>query len=298
MEATTACNLRCVKCIHSKEDGIKIGSLTYENFEKIFNKIRKYAIVIVFVNWGEAFLNKDIFKMIARCREEKIKVDFSTNLCFENKKLLEQIVESGLDVLMVSLDGVSQEAYGRYRVGGEAELVFNNIKFIEDYKKKINSKIPKIYWQFLVNRYNEDEKEEAQNKARELGVDILFNKFRPTTYREVFMSDKEKYEDLKDWLPQKSDISYKKVLLEGKQRRCLDPWTMFVINFDGGVYPCCSLVGEEYYFGNIFKENLEDIWNNRNFVAARKIILAKNKYEEKRYFYLVCAICKNNNFIL
>lgn len=296
IEATTACNLRCVKCIHSKEGAIEIGSLTYENFDKIFKKIKKYAIVITFVNWGEPFLNKDIFKMISKCSSEGIRLDFSTSLNLKDKKLLEMIVDSGLEALTISLDGITQNSYSKYRVGGDIRLVFDNIKYLLDYKKKVNSKKPRIFWQFLVNRYNEEEMEQAKKIAKELGIGIFFNKFRPTTHKEVFMPDKEKLEDLKDWLPHKNDISYEKALIGGKKRRCLRPWTMFVINFDGGVYPCCSLVGEEYYFGNILKDSLEDIWKNEKFTLARKIILEKNKLREGSD--IVCSICKKNNFTL
>lgn len=295
IEATTYCNLRCSKCIHGEKNSyLTKGILSYENFKIIFDKIKRYAIVISFANWGEPFLNKDVFKMIKTCKEDNIITNISSNLNFTNPKIAEEIVLCGLGNLFVSIDGASQESYEKYRVGGSIKQALDNIGLIQEYKKAHKCHHPKIVWTFLVNRHNEHEMEMARDLAKELGADIYFSWLRPTIHKEVFMSDEEKYQDLLDWFPQTSDISYQKMLENSKPRSCLFPWTTGIINFDGGVYPCCVLTKEKYYFGNLIDEEFQDIWNNELFLEARRTILGKERGGENS----VCLICRENNFIL
>lgn len=298
IEPTTYCNLRCPKCVHSdKNASFNNGTLTYENFTIILEEIKKYAMKISFAVWGEPFLNKEIFRMIKSCKENHISTEVATNLNFADPEIAKEIVRSGLDTLNVALDGTSQESYEKYRIGGNIKRVFDNINLIQKYKKTFGGNHPKIMCSFLVNRYNEHEIEEAKALASNLGVDIGFYKLRPSTYKEVFMSDEEKYQDLLEWFPQTSKVSYQGILKSGKPRGCSHPWTISVINFDGGVYPCCSLTEEKYYFGNLLSGKFDEIWNNELFINARRIILGRQEQDYKGR-NLVCNICKENNFTL
>ena len=68
-------------------------------------------------NWGEPLLNDEIYRMISYARASNIEVHVSSNLNVINKVKAEKLVESGLDVLIVSLDGACQETYMQYRIG-------------------------------------------------------------------------------------------------------------------------------------------------------------------------------------
>ena len=86
-------------------------------------------------------------------------------------KMRDKTVESGLDRLIISLDGTTQEVYSQYRIGGDLEKVLAGAANIVKWKKKLNSKTPYVFFQFLVVRPNEHQMEEAKELAVKTGVD-------------------------------------------------------------------------------------------------------------------------------
>jgi radical SAM protein with 4Fe4S-binding SPASM domain len=98
----------------------------------------------------------------------------------------------------------------------------------------------------------------------------------------------------KDWIPENPKYSAFDINKKEKkiQMRCKQPWATTVINWDGSVLPCCAVYGEQYAFGNVFKEPFTLIWNNQHYRLARKEIL--NKIKESP---TICHICKENGFL-
>jgi MoaA/NifB/PqqE/SkfB family radical SAM enzyme len=82
-------------------------------------------------------------------------------------------IESGLSRLIISIDGVKQESYGKYRIGGNLDKVIDGTKNMVKWKKATGSKTPFIIWQFIVFGHNEGEIEEIRQLAKEVGVDHL-----------------------------------------------------------------------------------------------------------------------------
>ncbi len=80
-------------------------------------------------------------------------------------------LRSGLDRLIISLDGTSQEVYSQYRIGGDLEKVLAGASNIVKWKKKLNSKTPYVFFQFLVVRPNEHQMVQAKELAQKTGVD-------------------------------------------------------------------------------------------------------------------------------
>ena len=98
------------------------------------------------------------------------------NLCDEQ---VEGLATSGINKLIVSVDGATQEVYEKYRVGGDIEKVFNNMKRLMEAKKRHNSKL-NVVWNFLVMKQNEHQMDMARERAKEIGVDITFSIMRTT----------------------------------------------------------------------------------------------------------------------
>jgi hypothetical protein len=118
VDVTNICNLRCPLCPTGVgAPGREKGSMSFSLFKKIIDETGKYLISIDLFNWGEPLLNKETYKMIAYANKKHIVTSVSTNFNFLSEKLAEQLILSGLDILILSIDGASQESYEQYRVG-------------------------------------------------------------------------------------------------------------------------------------------------------------------------------------
>ncbi|MFC1644136.1 radical SAM protein, partial [Candidatus Omnitrophota bacterium] len=131
IETGNICNLSCPLCpTNDKEQkGVKTGFLSFEDFKIIFDKIKPFAKTIDLFSWGEPFLNKNIGKMIKYAKEEKpsLRIFVDSNLNVLTDDQADAVVRYGLDVLKVSCDGVTQEVYQKYRIGGDINKVMANI---------------------------------------------------------------------------------------------------------------------------------------------------------------------------
>ncbi|MBT3985306.1 radical SAM protein [archaeon] len=298
IDPVNICNLKCSLCpTGANSPGRKKCSMKFEEFKKIIDEMGDYLYSIDLYNWGEPFLNKDIFKMIRYARRKNIIVHISSNLNIFDEKNAEKLVDSRLDYLVVSLDGGSQETYEQYRIGGNFDQVIKNIKLVVQKKKEKKSKFPVICWQLLVMKQNEGELEKVKKMAKEIGVDILdFKPIRADLGHEVLKSDKEKYDSAKEFLPEDEKLSrfdYNKKKRSNKVTNCLYLWSSMTINPDGGVSPCCSTYEDVFDFGNILTDGFKKVWNNENYVESRKLI-AKGKEPKVK---TVCYSCYKNGIV-
>lgn len=276
IDSNNTCNLKCPLCPTGKGDKRrKRGYMTFDNFKKLIDENYKTLYSIDLYNWGEPFLHEDIFKMIKYAHDKNIRVNISSNLNHFNKDMAIGLVKSKLDYLIVSLDGVDQKTYAKYRVGGKIDNVFSNIKQIQEEKKKQNSKYPVIIWQFLVMKQNEHQIEKAKEISKELGVILDIKKIRPDMGEEIFREDSDSLDKTKDWMPDDDKFSiynYSTKKRKNVAKLCRFLWTCPVINWNGSVSPCCSIYPENLDFGNVFDASLSKIWNNEKYQSARKII--------------------------
>ena len=110
--------------------------------------------------------------MTAYAHEQGLYTMISTNATFLDK-FGDEIFDSGLDALIVCLDGASKLSHEFYRIGSNFEQVKSNIKKLCQRKKELKAKNPLINLQTLVTRRSEKEIPEVIAMAHELGVDIL-----------------------------------------------------------------------------------------------------------------------------
>ena len=167
-----------------------------------------YLYDLYLYNWGEPLLNKEIFNMVKYSKRFNIRVIISTNLKYFNDKICSELLESGLDELIVSLDGASQASVSKYQTGNNFNEVIDNLKSLVDRKKKLKVNTLKITWRFLVNSYNEGEIRQAKILSQQIGLDkIGFNKFRCDMGSELLFSSEEQFLNVKDWLPVNESFS-------------------------------------------------------------------------------------------
>ncbi|NTW88692.1 MAG: radical SAM protein [Desulfobulbaceae bacterium] len=290
------CQLKCPLC----PVGAKLLTqdriiMSMETFTTILDKM-PFLRAIELYRSGEPFLNPEIFAMIRLAHQRNIKVVISTHFSFVKPDVFfEELAASGLDTLVVSLDGTSQETYSQYRVGGDYDLVMSNIKKLIEAKNRARRNKPEIIWQFLVNKYNEHEIATAQGIAISMGM--------PLDLRPISLADNEpdvRHEciDIEErklnWLPQNeayiSDCykgTYRYPLSKGI---CPQLFTRVMVMADGKILPCCEVWDQESAFGDLLKESFDDIWYGRKYLDARSRALNKKHSSQ---IQSVCFRCNN-----
>ncbi len=274
VEPTNLCNLRCPMC----PSGAGVmkrsrGEMDIEQFKKIIDEIGDNLILVQFWNQGEPFIHKRLSEMITYAKSRGIPAMTSTNgHFFETPKQIEAIVQSGIDEIIVSFDGIDQSTYEKYRVGGRFEKVMDGIQKLVQYKQDHNLKRPLVNLQFLVMKHNEDQMRQVESIGRRLGVDLVTLKSA-----QVYSDDQGR-----EFLPE--DERFRRYTSDGKRYRikshfpnwCQFLWTGTVVNWDGSVTPCCFDKDGEYMVGNPFQEEttFKEIWKGRKLQSFRKKILA------------------------
>src|SRR6188474_81454 len=171
-EPTTSCNLRCPEC----PSGLRAfsrptGMLKKDFFRQTIDEIHKELLYLIFYFQGEPYLNPDFLEMVKYAHDKGVYTATSTNAHYLTDEKARRTVESGLDRLIISIDGTTQEVYKQYRVGGQLEKVLEGARNIVKWKKQLKSKTPFVFFQFLVVKPNEHQVEDVKRLAKEIGVD-------------------------------------------------------------------------------------------------------------------------------
>lgn len=300
IDPTNLCGLSCKLCPTGQKNPVRPKTvMKFEEYKKIIDEIGPYVSNLFLTNWGEPLLNKDIFKMIDYAHEKKIYTYLSTTLSKIDDKIVENIAESKLDNLTVSLDGASQETAEEYQIGIEFNKVIDRVGRIAKRKRELGKKSPQIQWRFIIMGHNEHEIPIAKKKYKQYGFDILeLAKVRCDMGKEVFLTLKQQFENVKPFLPKDEKHS----LYNYKEKRkkhvlkntCSYLWTQAVINSDGSLSPCCAVYDKKHDFGNVLESGFKNVWNNEKYQNSRRLI-GKGKNGDTPP---ICKVCYSNQAML
>jgi radical SAM protein with 4Fe4S-binding SPASM domain len=213
--------------------------------------------------------------MVKYASSKKIYTATSTNAHYLTDENARKTVESGLDRLIISIDGTSQEVYKQYRVGGNLDKVMEGAANIIKWRKKLNSKTPFVFFQFLVVKHNEHQIEEIKRIAKEIGVDeVRFKTAQVYDYENDpngLIPTIDKYSRYK----KKADGTF--VPKNKMANRCWKLWHANVITWDGLVVPCCFDKDALHQLGNLKNQNMSEIWQNDNYKQFRAELLKSRR---------------------
>lgn len=271
IEPTTACNLSCPECPSGlKKFTRETGKLDVDFHKKILKGIGNQVFYINYYFQGEPFLHPQFLNLIEEAKRYKIYTSTSTNAHFIDEKKAEEIVNSGLDRLIISLDGLTQETYENYRVHGNLEKVIEATKFLVEAKEKRMSKTPHLIFQFLVVKQNEHEVEDVFKLANTLKIDevrIKSAQLYDYKYGNSLMPENEKYSRYR----RKSDGTYSLKYKTGNH--CWRMWSSSVLTWDGKVVPCCFDKDAKHIIASVVDLDFSDIWKSEKYQNFRKMIL-------------------------
>lgn len=271
-EPTTSCNLRCPEC----PSGLRAfsrptGMLQPQFFQSTINDLAPDISYLVFYFQGEPYLNPAFLDMVQYAAARKIYTATSTNAHYLNDLLARRTVESGLDRLIISIDGATQQTYQQYRVGGKLDKVLEGTANILKWKKELRSKTPLVVWQFLVVRHNEHEIPAIRQMAKEAGVDAVWFK---TAQVYDFENDPNMLIPLNNQYSRyKRNASGQMVFKGNNQRHCWRLWHAPVITWDGAVVPCCFDKDAQHPMGSLQQQPFRQLWQNGAYQNFRTKVL-------------------------
>ena len=275
VEPTSFCNLRCPHCpTGTKTLTRNQGYLDFNDFRKVIDESASHLIYLMLYFQGEPFLHKRIIEMIKYAHQKHIYVMTSSNAQSIDEIMAEAIVKSRLDRIIISLDGITDEIYSQYRIGGEVSKVINAITLLSKYKRQLKSKTPFIEVQFLVLKQNEHQMEEMKNLSFKLDVDKLsFKCAQIYNVNENAQSLPSNAHFSRYAL--KADDNYH--LKKKTHNKCYKMWSSAVVTWDGRLLPCCYDKDANFSFGNIRENQLKDIWKSKGYNKLRNSILKDRK---------------------
>jgi MoaA/NifB/PqqE/SkfB family radical SAM enzyme len=253
IDPSIICQLRCLGCSQSSDEFrgslSKKKYLTFDEFKNIIDPLAPTTLGISLSFYGEPLLNRNIVDIIEYAHSKNVGVTFPTNFSLNfTDDFFERLVKSGLDKLVIALDGASNETYKQYRVGGDFLLVKENVKRLSEIKKKIGCQTPIIMWKFVIFDHNRHEVEIVQREYKKWGFDSY-------TFSYDFRSN----------LAQGvASARYK------RKKACFWLYNTMNVEVDGTARPCCSFLSTKWDIGNAFSTDIRLLWNNDRYRGLRK----------------------------
>ncbi len=261
-DITNMCNLSCPGCLtgmgYNKNNQ---GMMPHEGFRKVIDEVGGSTALAVLYNSGEPLLHPGALEMIRHLTRSRIASVISTNGHFvRNAKEAEELVASGLSVMVVSLSGATREVYEYYHRGGNFDQVIRGVRHVRQARKTLRKKTPIIIFRFLVMEHNIHETQAMICLAKKEGCDWF--ELRTVNWRPCLIEKTPVFIDHEKEPPARKT-----------SRRCLWPWLVSVIDWNGDLYPCCFFRLGLPDMGNAFKTGgIKEIWKNESYNRFRKSI--------------------------
>ncbi len=282
IEPTTACNLGCPECPSGlKQFTRPTGKLDIELHERMLKQVSRSVFYVNYYFQGEPFLHPQFLELIRQAKKQRIYTSTSTNAHFIDASKAAEIVNSGLDRLIISIDGLTQETYENYRVNGQLSKVIEATKLLVAAKLEQKSNTPNLIFQFLAVKPNEHEIPAVFSLGKELCVDEV----------RIKTAQLYDYKNGHSLMPENETYSRYKLQADGTYRlkyktgnHCWRMWSGSVLTWDGKVVPCCFDKDAQHVLGSIENSDFSAIWKSNTYRAFRKSVLTgRNKID----------ICKN-----
>jgi radical SAM protein with 4Fe4S-binding SPASM domain len=267
IEPTTSCNLRCPECPSGLRSFTRpTGMLDKLLFEKLITELEDTLTYLTFYFQGEPYLHPGFLEMVKFASSKGIYTATSTNAHYLKDDSARKTVESGLDRLIISIDGTSQETYEAYRIGGSLDKVLEGVRNIVRWKKELRSRTPYVIFQFLVVKPNEHQVHEVERLGKVIGVDkVALKTAQIYDYQNgsELMPTINKFSRYK----KKADGSYE--IKNAHDDNCWKMWHSCVVTWDGKVVPCCFDKDAAYVMGDVRVQSFREIWGSQKYKDFR-----------------------------
>jgi radical SAM protein with 4Fe4S-binding SPASM domain len=270
-EPTTSCNLRCPECPSGLRSFTRpTGMLGEDLFKQTLDELSHTLLYLTFYFQGEPYLHPKFLEMVQYASTKKIYTATSTNAHYLTDANARKTVESGLDRLIISIDGTTQETYESYRVGGKLHKVLEGTRNILKWKKELKSITPHVVFQFLVVKPNEHQIQEVYQMAEDLGVNEVALKTAQIYDHE---NGSPLIPTIEKYARYRKGADGKFMIKNSLANSCWRMWHSCVITWDGLVVPCCFDKDAHYRLGDLKKSTFTQLWQAKAYTRFRQQLL-------------------------
>jgi radical SAM protein with 4Fe4S-binding SPASM domain len=242
--------------------------MAWSIFTKTIDELSQSLFSVTLYFQGEPYLHPEFHAMVSYCHKKGLFTYTSSNAQLITSEVAKKTVESGLDKIVISVDGLTQEVYEKYRQGGSLQKVIEAIRYLAYWKKELKSATPVVEAQFIVMKHNEFQVNNVKNTVLSWGAD-----------RVAFKSAQIDFERIEQLVPSQTKFSrYVKaenggwMLKKKLKNRCWRQWVSAVVAVNGDVLPCCFDKNGEHVFGNIAEKSFFEIWNGGKANNFRRMV--------------------------
>lgn len=277
IEPSSVCNLRCPVCPVVTGLGRSAGLMDVELFKRIIDECCGSVFLISLWGWGEPLVHPRIHDMVAYARSKGIAVITSTNgHTLMKPGQVDRLIESGLDVLIVAVDGATQETYGRYRRPGDLASVLDGVRLLAERRRELGATSPRIDMRMVVMKHNEHEVQAMITVARAAGADMFSLKtMNPLTHDPYGLDPSPQIDSDDHFIPSNPRYQRFRYEADGKTRirvednPCRRLWNNPEVQSDGVVCTCSSDVSGRLATGDLNRQSLGEIWASPTYRQAR-----------------------------
>lgn len=240
VEVSRQCTVNCLGCHAPKDQAF----VSLHEFKRIVDWVQESALMVQLHEIGEPLLHPQILQCIQYAHAAKLATVTSSSLSVDRPdSFWSELTEAGLDYLVVAIDGVTPQVYSQYRTHGDLELVMGNLHRILN--RRSRTRRTTIEWQMIDLPWNRHEQPIARSMALKLGCDVF--RVIPDTRK------RSRYDQ------------------EGalRNRNCLWPFLLLLVNAYGDVLPCFKPDCGPKAVGNVYKQSFQDIWNGEKIQCLR-----------------------------
>lgn len=275
IEPTTSCNLRCPECPSGLRSFTRpTGMLDESLFKQVIDELKTTMTYLTFYFQGEPYLHPGFLSLVRYAADRNIFTSTSTNAHYLSDANARATIESGLDRLIISIDGTTQETYESYRVGGNLEKVIDGTQRVLRWRKALNGSSTEVVFQFLIVKPNEHQVKDVHKLAAKLGVDRVLLKTA-----QIY-----DYKNGSPLIPTDSQYARYRKNADGTwsiknplDNHCWKMWQSCVITWDGKVVPCCFDKDAHHAMGDLNTSTFKEIWNGDKYNSFRSALLRSRK---------------------
>lgn len=278
VEPANFCQLRCPECpVGKRERASSVASsfMPMPLFERVLSELQTAVHTMQFYFQGEPLLNRQLPEMIAKAHQVGLYTIVSTNAQSLTRSTAEALVKSGLNRIIVSIDGFSEESYAAYRVGGSLQRALEGLRQLSNAKAKYDSRI-RIELQVLRLKTNEHEWQWIRKHYKQLGATHL-------VFKTAQLYD---YEHGHALMPSQAKYSRYRLTKDGTYRLhaswlrrhwvntpCYRLWSGCVVTTTGQVLPCCYDKAAQHTLGALAQTSFADVWFGAKANNFRRCVL-------------------------
>jgi MoaA/NifB/PqqE/SkfB family radical SAM enzyme len=276
VDISPLCNLHCTICVHARpgegsseelhgQRFARSQRMSVDHFRRIVGEVRGKTMAVSLYYLGDPLMHPHLEEICGIAWSAGLNSHVSSNYSFNlSDARVRQIVESGVTHLTVCVDGLTQETYGRTRVGGRIDRVLDNLQRTLALRRELGRTYPRVEVQYIKYQHNLHELEAARELCARYGVD---------QFTEIWGG----LHNYADFAVGRYTVGEPKQ--KGRLPQCLWPHFSMLVKFDGDVIPCCGhRIAAQYnpaadarVVGNVLTSSVREVWNSPAYRAMRRL---------------------------